>query len=86
MNSIAETSFAVLHNRAAMVCLTQPLYVLPFSTSVTRPGRSITSGLVDERGLSLKRSSVKGFLFGAQRFRRRYPACPQSGNECCDKR
>ena len=53
---------------------------------VTRPGRSITSGLVDERGLSLKRSSVKRFLFGAQRFRRRYPACPQSGNECCDKR
>jgi hypothetical protein len=52
----------------------------------TRLGCSINSGLVDERGLSLKRSSVKKFLFGTQRFRRRYPACPQSGNECCDQR
>jgi hypothetical protein len=47
---------------------------------VTRPGRSITSGLVDERGLSLERSRVKGFLFGAQRLRERYPACTHSGN------
>src|SRR5207244_10715290 len=51
---------------------------------VTRPGHSITSGLVDERGLSLKRLSVKRFLFGAQRLRGRYHACLQRGTECWD--